>query len=144
MQYNFIPAVFIPLLILLASPSSSTPINSCSPPSEAGHPQSRCTTTHPLFTLHNIIYSSSIIYSTPAHLAVAEGTVSFNLSNSATPYTTHCSGSSSQIYEFFYGDIVYKCDSSPETSALFTFSEPNGTFAVNQTWASVDKKDHKT
>jgi hypothetical protein len=143
MQYKLISSVFIPLLVLLASPSTSTPIDFYSPPSKAGHHQSRYTPIHPLFTLHNITYSSSIIYSTPAHLAVAEGIVSFNLSNSAIPYTTYCSGSSSQIYDFFYGNIAYKCDSSPGMSALFTFSKLDGTFAVNQTWECLDGRHHK-
>jgi hypothetical protein len=149
MLYNFIPVLFIPLLLILTSPSTSTPVDSYLPPLESRHHQNRCETTHPLLTLHNITYSSSIIYSTPAHLAVAEGTVSFNLSNSAIPSTMHCSGFSNQIYSFFYGNIIYSCDSSTGngdaegTSAVFTFSDPDGTFAVNQTWACTDGKNHR-
>lgn len=149
MHYNFISAVFITLFVLLASPSTSTPTTAYSPRSDVEHRQARCTNAHPLLTLHDITFSSSIIYSTPAHLAVAEGTVSFNLSNSAVPYKTHCSASSSQIYSFFYGNFVYNCDPpvgngvKPGASAVFTFSEPDGTFAVNQTYGCDDKKFHK-
>lgn len=95
----------------------------------------------PVFTLKDIVYSSQIIYSTPAHLAVADGHIEFNLTNSAVPYTTHCSGSSEWLYDFFYGNIVYICDArtgegvAEGASANFTFSNPAGTFAVNQTWS---------
>jgi hypothetical protein len=97
--------------------------------------------TPPVFTLHNITYGSSITYSTPAHLAVAEGQIEFNLTNTAIPYTTHCSGFSSRLSEFFYGEIVYQCDAptgegvNKDASAKFTFSKPDGAFNVNQTWS---------
>ncbi|OCK99911.1 uncharacterized protein K441DRAFT_537182, partial [Cenococcum geophilum 1.58] len=93
----------------------------------------------PVFTLKDITYSSQIIYSTPTHLAVADGHIEFNLTNSAVPYTTHCSGSSQWLYNFFYGNIVYICNArtgegmAKGASANFTFSNPAGTFTVNQT-----------
>jgi hypothetical protein len=99
----------------------------------------------PVFTLKDITYSSQIIYSTPAHLAVADGHIEFNLTNSAVPYTTHCSGSSEWLYDFFYGNIVYICDArtgegvAKGASANFTFSNPAGTFAVNQTWSEPSR-----
>ncbi|OCL10476.1 hypothetical protein AOQ84DRAFT_215440 [Glonium stellatum] len=94
-----------------------------------------------VFTLHDINYSSYIIYSTPAHLAVAQGHIEFNLTNTDVPYTTHCSAYSSQVFNFFYGNIVYQCDAptgegvTAASSANFTFSEPDGVFNVNQTWS---------
>lgn len=94
-----------------------------------------------VFTLKDIIYSFQIIYSTPAHLAVAGGHIEFNLTNSAEPYTTHCSGLSDWLYNFFYGNVVYICDArtgvgvAEGASANFTFSNPAGTFAVNKTWS---------
>jgi hypothetical protein len=79
-----------------------------------------------------------MIYSTPAHLAVAEGTVTFNLSNSAVSYVTHCAASSSRGFGFFFGDQTFNCDAVPNQpvadAAVFTFSEPDGTFKVNATW----------
>jgi hypothetical protein len=94
----------------------------------------------PLFTLRDITYSSEIIYSTPAHLAVSDATISFNLTNKALPYTTHCTATSLRYPDFFYGELVYKCDApsgagiGPAASANFTFSYPDGVFSVNQTW----------
>jgi len=92
---------------------------------------------HTTFCLEDITYNSSVIYSTPAHLAVAQGQVSFNLVNSAVPYATHCSAFSVQPFDFFYGEVVYQCDAVPDVvgSTNFTFSEPDGVFAVNSTWS---------
>jgi hypothetical protein len=95
---------------------------------------------HPELALHNITYSSEIIYSTPAHLAVAYATIDFNLTNTAIPYTTYCTASSEREFNFFYGEIVYNCNTpagvgvGPDASANFTFNQPDGTFNVNQTW----------
>ncbi|OCL10569.1 hypothetical protein AOQ84DRAFT_438252 [Glonium stellatum] len=97
----------------------------------------------PVFTLTNITYTSEIIYSTPAHLAVANGRIEFNLTNSAVPYITHCNAESEWLYDFFYGNIVYTCDAptgegiAEDASANFTFSKPAGTFEVNQTWSEL-------
>ncbi|KAH8649484.1 hypothetical protein BGZ60DRAFT_422446 [Tricladium varicosporioides] len=98
----------------------------------------------PVFTLHNITYHSSVVYSTPAHLATKYGTVEFNLTNTAIPYTTHCIANSQQYPDFFYGDIIYTCDAPPATAganakATFTFSYPGQSFAVNQTWSCNGK-----
>ena len=148
MHHYLLPAPLLLLLLLFTTPSTSAPGSSCPSPSNPGHNHARCTTTHPLLTLDNITYSSSTIYSTPAHLAVAQGTISFNLSTSAVPYTTHCSAFSSQPYDFFYGNVVYRCDTpvgegvEAGAQAVFTFSV-DGTFAVNQTWGCVDMMDHK-
>ncbi|KAF2396455.1 hypothetical protein EJ06DRAFT_240766 [Trichodelitschia bisporula] len=88
---------------------------------------------HATFTLSNINYNSSMIYSTPAHLAVSEGYIDFDLENSAVPYTAHCSAYSSRGFGFFFGDQVYQC-TVPAGSASFTFSQPDGVFNVNETW----------
>ncbi|KAH6681305.1 hypothetical protein B0J14DRAFT_647716 [Halenospora varia] len=96
----------------------------------------------PVFTLHNVTYHSSVVYSTPAHLATKSGTVEFNLTNPAVPYTTHCTGYSMQYPDFFYGDIVYNCDAVPsntDAKATFTFSYPGQSFSVNQTWSCDGK-----
>jgi hypothetical protein len=44
-----------------------------------------------VFNLKDIEFSANYIYSTPAHLAVSSGSISFNLTNPAVPYTTSCS-----------------------------------------------------
>lgn len=127
----------LPFLLLITS-STSHPTESCTPNNPKHH--SKCN-THSVFTLKNITYSSSLTYSTPAHLAVSEGQISFNLTNSALSYTTHCTGYSSRLTDFFYGDIWYQCDAvtgkevGTGATANFTFSKPDGTFNVNQTWS---------
>jgi hypothetical protein len=98
----------------------------------------------PLFTISDIIYSSSTTYSTPAHRATTGGTISFNLTNKALPYTTHCTATGMRYPGFFYGEMVYQCDTptgagvGPVASANFTFSYPGGVFSVNQTWGAGD------
>jgi hypothetical protein len=89
----------------------------------------------PEFKLNNILFNSSYIYSTPAHYATGEGLISFDLTNSAVEYTTHCSATSIREFDFFYGDQTYTCDSVPNVvgSTNFTFST-SGAMAVNQTW----------
>jgi len=97
----------------------------------------------PCFHLENITYTSQEIYSTPAHLAVAGGTISFNLTNSAVPYTAYCTAYGTQLTQFFFGNQVYECaaptgpgvvNGSEGFGANFTFSTPDGAFNVNQTW----------
>lgn len=107
------------------------------------------TCTLPVFTLHSITYWSSLTYSTPAHLAVAEGYINFNLTNTAVPYTTYCTGFSSRPFVFFFGDVIYQCNIpigdgvGNEASAQFTFSEPGGVFNVNQTLSCDSGGDHE-
>jgi len=99
----------------------------------------------PLFLLHNLTYTSSIVYSTPAHLAVADGEINFNVSNTVSPipYTISCHATGQQLWDFFYGNIVYPCtlpisaiawDLGPRVETNFTFSRPDGMVYVNQTW----------
>lgn len=127
---------------LLALPLLAT--TSISMPLEPGRSEDdKC----PVFKLHDITYSSEMIFSTPAHLAVADATVTFNLTNTAVPYTTQCTGGSMQAFDFFpsYDQIVYQCTTPPGApagaSANFTFVFLGGTFNVNQTWSS---EDHNT
>jgi hypothetical protein len=136
--------LFLPLFLLTTS-STSHPTQVCMAYKPPHH--TKCN-KHPTFTLHDITFQSSMTYSTPAHLAVAEGHISFNLNSTAVPYTTHCVASSSSWPGFFYGEIVYRCDVptgqgvGPEASANFTFSRPESTFNVNQTWSCVSEEDH--
>lgn len=137
---------FLLPFLLLATSSTSHPTDAC-PQNKPPH-HNKCN-KDPDFTLHDISYMSSMTYSTPAHLAVAQGYISFNLTNTAVPYKTHCSAFSSRITDFFFGDIVYHCDAptgkgvSEGASANFTFSKPDGVFDVNQTWSSDTEEHHK-
>lgn len=91
-----------------------------------------------VFTLSNIEYTESMVYSTPAHLAVADGHITFNLSNTAVPYITYCEAYGYHLTQYFYGEFTYNCDSLTGVEAgagsNFTFSRPDGVLNVNQTW----------
>jgi hypothetical protein len=92
----------------------------------------------PEFDLRFINYTSEKIYSTPAHLAVAYGALTFDLLNSVLPYNTHCTGTGVQLSDFFYGNTIYHCDDpnvpSNPSAANFTFERDTGVVTVNQTW----------
>lgn len=102
-------------------------------------PNTRPECTYAVLTLNQINYSSEMIYSTPAHLAVSDGTVSFDLINSELPYVVQCSQTSSQSPGFFYGNQEYTCPmpsgASPGDAVSFTYNAADGTFNVNQTWS---------
>lgn len=90
----------------------------------------------PVWTLHDLYYHSSEVYTTPAHQN-SWGYISFNLSNSALSYVTPCSAQSDQLSDFFYGNMWYTCDtpaSAPGGAAYFRYDEPTGRVDVNQTW----------
>lgn len=97
----------------------------------------------PEFKLHHVLFNSSYRFSTPAHYLTGKGIVSFDLINSAVPYTTHCSASSLRQFQYFYGDVVYSCDPVPNVvgSTNFTFSS-SGAMVVNQTWTSGEERHH--
>ncbi|KAF2469185.1 uncharacterized protein BDR25DRAFT_304672 [Lindgomyces ingoldianus] len=96
------------------------------------------------FHLHDINYSSSMVYSTPAHLATYGGTIAFNLSNAAVPYVTKCSAYGMHLQDMFYGEIVYTCDAPAGSTGVtsFTYSRPGNEFQVNQTWTGYDGKSY--
>jgi hypothetical protein len=99
-----------------------------------------CSYTSPdsrYFFLSNFAYYDSIIYSTPSHLAVAYGSVSFDFYNNAIEETVTCTASSRQAWNFFYGNIVYNCTSPVEDQgvATFTFNQTDGMVCVNETWS---------
>lgn len=99
-------------------------------------PRADCTTAS--FTLHNITFSANYIYSTPAHLATSSGTISFNLSNSAVPYTTSCTGTCHD-YPGVYctGWEVFQCTNPAGVAAgdgaSFSFID-SGNLNVTQNW----------
>lgn len=90
----------------------------------------------------NFDYHASYVFSTPAHQN-SWGYVNFNLSNPALSYKAICSGSSSQLNDFFYGNFWYKCsvpDGSPTgTGATFAFDRALARLDFNQTWRCSDK-----
>lgn len=83
-------------------------------------------------------FHASYIFSTPAHQN-SWGYASFDLINPADHTTTHCEGASSQLSDFFYGTVPYKCNDTErvgETS--FTFNRPTGELTLTQTWTCDD------
>jgi len=94
--------------------------------------------TGAVFTLKDIEFSANYIYSTPAHLAVSSGSISFNLTSPAVPYTTSCSATCHD-YPGVYcaGWEVWQCTTPAGApagaSASFSF-EDAGFFNVTQTW----------
>jgi hypothetical protein len=116
-------------LLLRATSISSTPVAEL---------QSHCT-NHPIFTLHNITYSDDTIYSTSAHMAVAGGSIQFNLTNTAVSYTTTCSAyvGDDGWPEFFYGNQIFYCktplSAGSGTSTNFTYSSSGAKLVVNST-----------
>ena len=101
-------------------------------------PESSCN-SQPVWSLSDIEYYSHIIYSTPAHPAI-HATISFNVTNTETTYTTHCAAHSHQVPNFFYGKQTYACDNpagpstNPKDATTFRFSQPDSSLVVNQTW----------
>jgi len=86
------------------------------------------------WTVHDFRYHASYIFTTPAHQN-SWGYVDFMLANPSIKYRARCSAQSSQLQDFFYGDMVYWCSvpvSGDDVS--FTFSRPNGELKINQTW----------
>lgn len=91
------------------------------------------------WSIGEFVYNKSITFSTPAH-QIASGVVQFNLTNPALAYPAVCEAYSTQLSDFFYGNIIYNCTSEgPETTTTFAFNAPAGTLDVNQTWTCSDK-----
>ncbi|CAK7210379.1 hypothetical protein SBRCBS47491_000760 [Sporothrix bragantina] len=91
------------------------------------------------WTISDIVYNTSIVFSTPAH-QIPSGIVQFNLTNPALTYTADCKAYSTQLSGFFYGDIIYKCtEPSNSTATTFTFNAGTSLLNVNQTWTCSDE-----
>ncbi|PHH89885.1 hypothetical protein CDD83_5058 [Cordyceps sp. RAO-2017] len=88
-------------------------------------------------------YHASYVFSTPAHQN-SWGYVNFTLVNPVLHYKTVCQAASSQLQDFFYGQVVYKC-TTPNgygDEATFTFSRPSGELKINQTWYCPNEGSH--
>lgn len=84
-------------------------------------------------------FHSSYTFTTPAHQN-SYGYVNFTLENAAVNYKSICTGSSSQLSDFFYGTQIYKCDVPFQgDEATFTYSRPSGELRINQTWNCADE-----
>ncbi|OAA65341.1 hypothetical protein SPI_02128 [Niveomyces insectorum RCEF 264] len=100
------------------------------------------------WTITGFQYNGSYIFSTPAH-QVDNGVVSFNVTNPALPYPAVCLATSTQLEDFFYGNVVYNCTVPDEqeaaangpTHTTFSFSVPTRELDVNQTWICPEGSD---
>lgn len=95
------------------------------------------------WTVQDFDFHASYVFSTPAHQN-SWGYASFNLSNPAVPGArASCSAASSQLSDFFYGNLAYTCTSSSTAGgpapATFSFDRPSGELRVNQTWTCDDR-----
>jgi hypothetical protein len=98
---------------------------------------SQCAPSPATFTLSEILYHQSEVYSTPAHLATYGGYIDFNLTNSnpAVPGIIHCSAVGMHLTAMFFGEFNYTCASPPGVATNFTFDRPTNGFTLNQTWS---------
>ena len=84
----------------------------------------------------DFVYRGSYTFSTPAH-QISGGTVNFNLTNPAVETTSHCSAYSTQLDDFFYGNVIYTCN-FPNGALSFTYDEPSSVLKFNNTWSCYD------
>lgn len=89
------------------------------------------------WTVVRFQYNASYIFSTPAH-QIDYGVVAFNLTNPALASPAVCSATSTQLQDYFYGDMIYKCSSDAGTTTTFTFNAPSEVLTWNQTWVCAD------
>jgi len=127
----------------------------CAFPSDAAHaaaPALSCDTlgkTRLSLVISRLVYGASWVFSTPAHLATAQGQVGFTVLNSLISAPITCSAQSSQEYTFFNGAPAYACDVSKVPPAVgarasFTFDTANGgTVGLTASWNCVDSRSHQ-
>ncbi|KAI1816004.1 hypothetical protein GGS20DRAFT_583937 [Poronia punctata] len=117
------------------------PLAAAAPASVRDYPTTKgCTATSFssfAWTIEDFTYHASYTFSTPAH-QIAGGQVAFNLTNPAIPgEKVQCSAYSTQLSDFFYGNLNYQCQGSKSESS-FAFSRPSGRLDLNQTWTCTD------
>ncbi|KAH8905007.1 hypothetical protein BR93DRAFT_898453 [Coniochaeta sp. PMI_546] len=100
------------------------------------------------WSLSDIYFHSSVIFSTPAH-QIDGGWVSFSLTHPAVAGVSFdCEASSTQLHDWFYGDQYYVCtgkadgeggEAVNQTTAHFRYDRVTGRVDVNQTWVCRDQ-----
>lgn len=131
---HFLPASFLALLPLAtASPFSKRDTNTTAPGCSAA------SFGDFEWSLSSFDFHASYIFTTPAHQN-SWGYVNFNLTNPALPYPAVCTAASSQLSDFFYGNLPYTC-SVPEGqtgTGSFTFDRALGKLDFDQGWTCND------
>ena len=118
------------IFLAVISAAVSTPL--------VGYPNCHPTSKTVDLRISDLYFHSSRVYSTPAH-QVAGGSISFNITNPAAGITTSCSASSTQIYDYFYGDLWYHCQKTDGVDDTeFTFNRTTGQINLTQRWTCKD------
>jgi hypothetical protein len=100
--------------------------------------------------LSRFTYGASWVYSTPAHVAIAQGRVTFTVLNNLVDGTIACDETSLQEFSFFVGAPAYGCDVSKMPANMgaelsLTFDTANGgTVGITASWNCVDSRAQKT
>ncbi|KAL2132845.1 hypothetical protein VTI74DRAFT_3244 [Chaetomium olivicolor] len=126
----------LPLLPLLGLTATASPISTRVAEATEAAGCSDISFKSMSWTASNFDFQASVIYTTPAHLGLADGYASFDLFNPADQSTTHCHAASHQFPDFFYGTVQYKCD---DTRSSFDFNRVSGQLRVNQSWVCSDR-----
>ncbi|EQK99737.1 hypothetical protein G6O67_004247 [Ophiocordyceps sinensis] len=98
------------------------------------------------WTVSDFDYHASYVFTTPAHQN-SYGNVNFNLTTSAVPYTAQCSATSTQLQDFFYGNMSYKCALPAANSyddVTFTFSKSSGELKIDHSWHCLGENSRFT
>jgi len=125
-----------------------------------------CTNLPVFLALSNLTFNTTTIYSTPAHLAVAQATLGFKLYNGATMSTWNCVGYGYDLWDWFRGESQFNCTPAAAQPGLpawpdqtYSASGPMGpmnssvsfryvgapeTVSMNATWSCFDMKTHKS
>lgn len=133
-------------ILLLATPSLTLP--SLSPRQRCVPSNETCGCSSTSFSswswsVTDLYYHSSIVFSTPAH-QIPNGMISFSLAHPAMPgVSLACSASSTQLQDFFYGNQYFSCTNGnvtdeTATRATFRFDKATGRVDLNQTWTCTD------
>lgn len=129
-----------PLTLSLLGLATASPITSRSPAEAAASPAgcSDVSTDNFAWAVRAFDFHASYTFTTPAHQN-SWGYVSFDLVNPADQSTAHCEAASSQLSDFFYGTVQYKCnDTLRAGSTRFDFSRPANQLRVEQSWVCDD------
>ena len=91
------------------------------------------------WTVVDLDFHGDYTFTTPAHQN-SWGYINFVLRSPGFPYEAKCSAASSQLSDFFYGNVEYKCDvPNAADSVTFTFSRPDNKLSITQEWSCPDE-----
>jgi hypothetical protein len=146
------PWALLALVLLASSPAQATPLALAKAPRQAPPTCQQASQQATAWTVTNLTYSASVVYTTPAH-QVDGAQVAFNLTNAALDYPQVCRGESPVAGVPFADATVYTCTPGNATAldgigvegthhgysrATFVWDWPTKTLFVNETWNCND------